>query len=121
MDSTNRITVARVRAAMEETGATLMRGLAWGAGSRSGCPLGVVAVAEGKLDRGQTRISATWAAEALELTSPYQVGFVDAFDGGTTQDAPERRKSDYDLGHADGLAIVAELMVGPPRREGEAP
>ena len=119
MNAENRITIDRIKAARDKTGIWvrpyLTLELYGGKPSfgSCGCPIGIVAYAEKKVNSGKPYD----AIEALGLDVLYAGGFIAGFDypnddnsgeGGRFRLA-EEKASEHDLGVQDGVAAAREF------------
>lgn len=102
-----RITIEEVRVALAATGATLAPNETWNPDKRTGCPLGLLAVAANP-SLASVGFGPVRAEQSLGLSEMYGLGFTDGFDGGRRRSEVAHHPN-YDLGYADGLSIARVL------------
>lgn len=116
----NRITAEQVKAAIEQTGARLVRDKTWsrdefyGKPRYCGCPIGIIAASQ--CDQKPDKLDLADSAHVAGLDSDYALGFAVGFDGPDAADqawlADRRLRGPDDvawIGYQDGIDIAVRL------------
>lgn len=108
---TERITVAEVEAAYEQTGISPVQCFYYDEGDNCGCPMAALyCVSKGKpeLEEYDSDDISRWADQKYGFA--YHEGFVTAVDNNKVDETPYQEKERYKEGYKDGLAVFEAIF-----------